>query len=164
MNFGSLKEYFYKLVNRCYLFILLPLTVFIYLYRQLEIKSIAPVIQDEWMVEVITVSLIALALVNLTTVHWLSVKRLRKYSAEIGLGRKLDRYYEVIMFRMKACSASSLMMAVGMMLTGSQVFGISFIVILLWTLLMWPTSSRACRDLRLKGDEYEMVLYKKDKF
>ena len=26
------------------------------------------------------------------------------------------------------------------------------------------TVKRACRDLKLKGDEYEMVLYKKDKF
>ena len=164
MNFSSLKEYFYKLANRCSLLVLLPLAVFIYLFHQLMTQQIEPIIQDEVRVDIIIITLCTFALVNLTTVYWIAKRRLKKYVAEVGLGRKLDRYYEIVMFRIAANSASSLMMAAGLLLTGSEVFGILFMGILVWTLFQWPTSTKACRDLRLKGDEYEMVLYKKDKF
>ena len=164
MNFSSLKEYFYKLGNRCYLLVLLPLAVFIYLFRQLMTRQIGPIIQDEPLADIIILTLCVFSLVNLTTVHGVSVQRLKKYAAELGLGRKLDRYHEIVLFRIAASSASSLMMAVGLLLTGSELFGVLFMGILLWTLFQWPTSKKACRDLQLKGDEYEMVLYKKDKF
>ena len=164
MNFSSVKEYFYKLGSRCYLLILLPLGVFIYLFRQLMANQIEPMIKDETLVYIIIAILCAFALVNLTTVHWVSKGRLKKYSAEVGLGRKLDRYHETVMFRIAACSASSLMMAAGLLLTGSELFGFLFLAILAWTLVQWPTARKACRDLQLKGDEYDMVFYKKDRF
>src|SRR5258706_9120879 len=164
MNFSSLKEYFYKLGNRCYLLVLLPFALFIYLFHQLVTRQIEPIVQDEPLVNIIIAILGAFALVNLTTVLWIEKRRLMKYAAELGLGHKLDRYHEIVMFRIAASSASSLMMAVGLLLTGSELFGVLFMGILLWTLFQWPTSKKACRDLQLKGDEYEMVLYKKDKF
>lgn len=164
MNFASLREYFYKLANRCYLLVLLPLAIFIYIYQQIESKRVTAFIQDEKLVDVAIIVLLSMAVINLTTVHWLSRKRLKKYAGEIGLGNKLDRYYEIVMLRLKGCCASSLMTAVGLLLTESPLFGIFFLLILAWTLLQWPSSRRACRDLQLKGDEYEMVYYKKDKF
>jgi len=164
MNFSSIKEYFYKLGNRCYFLVLLPLAVFIYLFRQLMTSQMEPMIKDEPLVYIIIAIMTAFALVNLTTVHGIAKRRLKKYSAEVGLGRKLDRYHEIVMFRIAASSASSLMMAAGLLLTGSELFGLLFIGILLWTPLQWPTARRACRDLQLKGDEYDMVFYKKDGF
>jgi hypothetical protein len=164
MNFSSLKEYFYKLANRCYLLVLLPLAVFIYLFRQLMTDQIEPVIKDEPLVYIVIATICAFGVVNLTTVHGIAKRRLKKYSGEVGLGRKLDRYHEIVMFRIAASSASSLMMAAGLLLTGSELFGVLFMGILLWTLFQWPTARKACRDLQLKGDEYEMVLNKKDRF
>ncbi len=164
MNFSSIREYFYKLTNRCYLLVLLPLAVFIYVYYQMLSKKITATVFDDSLLTIILVTLIALSLINLTTVHWVAKRRLKKYATEVGLGRKLDRFLEIAMFRMGACSASSLMMAIGLLLTGSEWFAIAFVLILFWVMFQWPTAKRACRDLKLKGDEYEMVLYKKDKF
>ena len=164
MNFSSIKEYFYKLTNRCYLLVLLPLLIFVYLYFQLQAKKIIPTIQNEEFIMLILLLSTLASIVNLTTVHWLAKKRLTQYSAEVGLGRKLDRYCEIILLRMGAGSASSLLMAVGLLLTGHEFFSLLFILILIWILLQWPSSKKACKDLRLRGDEYEMVLYKKDKF
>jgi hypothetical protein len=127
-------------------------------------RQIGPIIQDEPLVDIIILTLCVFSLVNLTTVHWIAKRRLKKYAAEVGLGHKLDRYHEIVMFRIGAISASSLVMAAGLLLTGSELFGILFMGILLWALFQWPTSRKACRDLHLKGDEYEMVLHKKDKF
>ncbi|HMI66350.1 MAG TPA: hypothetical protein VK517_09960, partial [Cyclobacteriaceae bacterium] len=89
MNFSSLQEYFYKLSNRCYLLVLLPLGLFIYLFQQLMTRQIEPIVQDEPLVNIIIVTLCVFGLVNLTTVHGVSVQRLKKYAAELGLGRKL---------------------------------------------------------------------------
>ncbi len=164
MNFATLKEYFYKLSNRCYLLVLLPLIVFIYIYQQLISGRLVPLIKDEKLGLIIIAILTAFALINLTSVHWIALRRLSLYSSENGLGRKLDRYVEIVMFRIGACSASSLMMAAGLLCTGSEVCAGLFVLILAWTVFQWPGSRRACRDLRLKGDEEEMVLYKKDGF
>lgn len=164
MNFSSIKEYFYKLTNRCYLLVLLPLLVFVYLYFQMQSKKIFPTIQDEELITLILAGITLMCLVNLTTVHLLAKKRLVRYSTEPGLGHKLDRYLEIIMLRVGAGSASSLLMALGLLLTGSELFSLLFMLILIWILFQWPSSKKACNDLRLKGDEYEMVLYKKDKF
>jgi len=30
------------------------------------------------------------------------------------------------------------------------------------TILLWPTPKKAARDLRLRGDEWQMVYYQKD--
>jgi hypothetical protein len=164
MNFSSLKEYFYKLTNRCYLLVLLPLLIFIFLYFQLQSKKIIPLVQNEQDVISILIGCAIACALNLTTVHWLARKRLTLYATETGLGNKLDRYAEIIMLKMGGGSASSLLMAVGLLLTGHEFFSLLFILILIWILLQWPSSKKACKDLRLKGDEYEMVLYKKDKF
>ena len=164
MNFSSIKEYFYKLTNRCYLLVLLPLLTFVYLYFQFRSKKIIPIIQSEQHVTFILIGCAIACILNLTTVHLLARKRLVRYATETGLGNKLDRYYEIIVLRVGAGSASSLLMAVGLLLTGHEFFSLLFMLILIWILFQWPSSKKACKDLRLKGDEYEMVLYKKDKF
>jgi len=164
MNFSSIKEYFYKLTNRCYLLVLLPLLTFVYLYFQLQAKKIIPIVNNDRLVIFLLIGCAIAAVLNLTTVHLLARKRLLRYSSEVGLGNKLDRYYEIIVLRVGAGSASSLLMAVGLLLTGHEFFSLLFMLILIWIFFQWPSSKKACNDLRLKGDEYEMVLYKKDKF
>ena len=163
MNFVSLREYFYKLANRCYLLILLPLAVFIYLYYLLIERRIGPLVQDEFLVLTIVTTLIISCLVNLTTVHWLAWRRLGKISTISGLGEKLDRFVEIVMLRFGAYCASAMIMALGLLLTASEWFAGFFILILLWAALQWPRPRRACYDLKLKGDEYQMVRYKKDR-
>lgn len=163
MNFSSIKEYFYKLTNRCYLLVLLPLLTFVYLYFQLQSKKIMPMVQHEESVIFMLIGFAIACAINLTTVHLLSKKRLSLYAKETGLGNKLDRYAEIITLRMGGGSASSLLMAVGLLLTGHEFFSLLFMLILIWILFQWPSSKKACKELRLKGDEYEMVLYKKEK-
>jgi hypothetical protein len=102
MNFGSLKEYFYKLYNRCFLFVLLPLAVFIYVYFQLQARIFFPPIQDEIIIQTGVLVLFVIAMIYLTTVHWLTRKRLKKYALEKGLGIKLDKYGDVIFMRFAA--------------------------------------------------------------
>ena len=164
MNFSSIREYFYKLNSRCYIFVLVPLAAFIFIYFYREERKALPPIQDAWIGQIILIGACLITLINLTTVHWLSRKRLRTYALLVGLGNKLDKYYEIILLRFNASCITALLMAVGALLTENENFGFCFIIILLWMALQWPTSRKACRELELKGDEYEMVFYKKESF
>src|SRR3982750_4339601 len=102
MNFSSIREYFYKLYNICYLLLLLPLGIFIFIYYQLERKKIMPLVTDEIYIYALLVLICTLSILNLTIVHWLSNKRLRVYAQEKGLAHKLDRYQEIIFLRFAA--------------------------------------------------------------
>jgi hypothetical protein len=162
MNFSSIKEYFYKLNSRCYILILIPLASFIFIYFYTQSKDSFLIIQNELLVQIIVYGLCAIAVVNLTTVHWLAWRRMKIYKTEIGLGHKLDRYYEVILLKYGAGCTSSLLMAIGAVLTQNELFGYFFMIILIWMALQWPTSKKACKALALKGDEYKMVFYKQE--
>ena len=164
MNFSSIKEYFYKLYNLCYLLLLLPLGIFIFIYYQLHEDKIVPVVQDELHILLLAGGAFILVLANLTTVHWLAGRRLKKYARLPGLGLKLDHYYEIIFLRFASGAISSLLLAIGLMLTESEYFPYIFVLVLAVMATQWPTSRKACRELKLRGDEYTMVMDKKDSF
>ena len=164
MNFSSIKEYFYKLYNACYLLLLLPLGIFIFIYYQLHENKIVPIVQDEMQILLLTAGALVLVILNLTTVHWVSRRRLKKYAALPGLGLKLDHYYEIIFLRFASGSISSLLLAIGLMLTASEYFPFIFVLVLATMAFHWPTSRKACRELKLRGDEYKMVMEKLESF
>src|SRR5882762_6405219 len=109
MNFSSIKEYFLKLYNACYLMLLLPLGAFIFICFQVQQKRIIPIVQEEIEIRIIAACAFALGFINLTTVHWVSRKRLKSYAATPGLGLKLDRYYEIIFLRFAGGAISALL-------------------------------------------------------
>jgi hypothetical protein len=55
-------------------------------------------------------------------------------------------------------------MAAGLYLTGSELFTLYFLFILLLLYFQWPTPYRVSKDLKLKSDEEKMVLTKGDAF
>jgi hypothetical protein len=140
------------------------LTGFIYVYYQLLSGKLTSFIDDPADVTLLEVVILGVVMAYLTAVHVIAVRRLRKYRVQAGLGNKLDRFYEIVLLRMSGNAVSSLLLALGLLLTASMSFGITFILLLGWILFQWPTSAKVCRDLALKGDEREMVFYKKDSF
>jgi hypothetical protein len=80
-----------------------------------------------------------------------------------SLGGKLDRYFTFSIFRFALIVSGSLVLAVGFYLTENQLFTIIFGANIVVLLLFWPTPSKTCNDLHLKGDEKTLVLYKKDR-
>jgi hypothetical protein len=93
---------------------------------------------------------------------WIARKRLLGIRAQIGLGIKLEQYAATRIIQFFILSGASFVLVLGFQLIHDQVFiglfGISLVVFS----VHWPTSRRVCRDLKLKGDEREMVLNKKD--
>lgn len=157
MNFISISQYFNKLQSALFLLLMGPLLVFIGLH--FYVSETPADVRIEYIVP------ISLAV----TADWLAAaiifnKKIKSVRNEQGLGAKLDKYFGITIVRFAFLSSASLLMAVGFYLSGSDVFTGIYLLGLLLSALVWPTSPRVCRHLRLRGDEREMVYFKKDRF
>lgn len=160
MKIISIKEYFYKMYNIGYASTLISLGLFIYFY--LQSNEIDHWVKDADDVRWVQIIFSFTAIAFLTIVHWLIKRKMKVLTGELSLAKKMDRYYILAMTRIGVGLLASLWMALGFFLTGSEVFSFLFIAILLWISVQWPSPRRMCSDLSLKGDEREMILYKRD--
>lgn len=164
MNFTSIKEYFYKLYNICYVLVLAPLAVFLFLYYQMQVEKILPFIQDQNTLLKVERGLLLLAPIVLTTVHLYLRKRLVKVGKEVGLGDKMDLYFPLALLRTAMGSFVTFLMSIGFYLTGSIWCAVACCVTMLWIAWQWPSPKRFCNDLSVRNDERELMLKSKDSF
>ncbi|MBI1770528.1 MAG: hypothetical protein HY015_06260 [Bacteroidetes bacterium] len=163
MNF-TLKEYFYKLYNRSMMMLLLPIAEFLAIYYLILSGVLPPIIEDSLGVEILLISIPIIVLVILTIVQLGTLKRCKKITSEVSLGKKLDLYSPVIKRKINSIVWVSFLLAIGFFLTSDQRFSIYFGAIILWCAWQWPSPRRVSRDLKLKGDEREMVITKGEAF
>lgn len=81
---------------------------------------------------------------------------------EQSLGHRLENYANLTIVRFAIISSGGLTMALGLYLTNHQVFMVLFVLNIILLSLFWPVPGKIARDLRLKGDEREMVIHRKD--
>lgn len=164
MNFSSLREYFYKLHNLLYGIMLAPLLAFVVLYWLLQSGSIHGVLRDdEYLNQVMLIGLSFLVLME-WVISMLMFKRGMKATRTLdSLGKKLDRYYLFTLLRFCLVVSGSIGFAIGFYLTENQLFTVLFVSSLGCLIFFWPTPTKVCNDLQLKGDERTLVLYKMDK-
>jgi len=163
MIFTSIKGYFYKLYNICYVLVLTPLALFLFLYYEVQVEKILPIIQEEYTL-LVGFGLFVFIAVGLTTVHLYLRKQLGNISKEAGLGDKMDRYFPLALIRVSMGSFAAFLMNVGFYLTSSLWFAVAFGAIMLWIGWQWPTPKRFCNDLSVRNDERELMLKSKDAF
>ena len=75
---------------------------------------------------------------------------------------KLEKYFYITIVRYIVFAMACLILASAFYLTRDDLLTDLFAVNLLVMGLLWPTARRVCNDLKLKGDEREMVYYKRD--
>lgn len=164
MKFSSIKEYFYKLYNVCYMITLIPLAIFIYLYLTLQAVELNSILQNANYILIAQGAFFVIVFVALTIVHLVIRKKMKLVAREFGLGNKMDKYYSYAVLRISAGALASVIVGGGLLITGSEIFSIYFLLILLWMAYHWPMPKRMCAELALKGDEREMILYKRESF
>lgn len=163
MNFGSIKEYFYRVQGYCFLVMLIPLSLQLLIHFKVLFtnSSSALVVVNE---EVASITLVVLLVVVLTIVHWYSKRRLLSISKKFGLGRKLDEYFILTLVRVSA-GVLICFVSIGVyVVTQFDSLNLLFFLSFGWIFFQIPTSRKSCKELKLRGDEREMVLYKKDRF
>jgi hypothetical protein len=163
MNF-TLKDYFYKLYNRGLLMMLLPIAEFLTIYYLILSGVLLPIVYDELLIIILLLLFPIVVLTMLTIVQLEINKRLKKISEEPSLGRKLDLYVPLAKRKIKSLVWASVLFGVGFFFTSDDRFSIYFGGIILWYAWQWPFPRKVARDLKLKGDEREMVISRGDSF
>lgn len=163
MNF-TLKDYFYKLYNRGMIMMLIPIVEFLAIYY-LILAGFLPTIVDDKSVIIILLILFPIVVLIMLTIVQLEVnKRLEKIAEEPSLGRKLDLYFPLAKRKINSWVWVSSLLSFGFFLTSDERFSIYFGAIILWCAWQWPSPRKVARDLKLRGDEREMVISKGDSF
>jgi hypothetical protein len=164
MKYSSLREYFYKLHNLLYGIILLPFLVFVVLYWQLQQGNFeGPFRYMESYTNLMFGVCGFILVMEWIMAGFLFSKGLKAARTLDSLGKKLDRYFSFSILRFALVISGSLALAIGFYLTENQFFTILLGINIAPLLLFWPSPSKVCNDLRLKGDEQTLVLYKKDR-
>ncbi|MBS1559430.1 MAG: hypothetical protein JST69_11965 [Bacteroidetes bacterium] len=164
MNFSSLKEYFYRLYNYGLIMMLIPMVGFLVVYYLFLSQQWFALI-DNALVNSFLWKLFALLIfIMLTIVHWQSVKSYTRIASRLGLGQKLEEYYWVVRSKINSYVWAGSLLLIGFFCTAHQGFSTSFGVVILWAVLQWPTPRKVCRQLKLRGDEREMVITKGEAF
>ncbi|MEQ1588021.1 MAG: hypothetical protein ABL895_19215 [Cyclobacteriaceae bacterium] len=163
MKFNSVKEYFLKLNNTGYQLMMVPLILFIYFYTQSYFYDSQPLIEPR-LGDYLILVFIGLSVVVLTIVQIQTSKKAIRIASEIGLGIKLEKLGSVLIVRMVWKAVITLLMPLGLVATGNQLFSVLFGITLAWFFLQWPTPGRVSDLLKLRGDEREMVMSRGDAF
>lgn len=163
MKFNSVKEYFLKLNNTGYQLMMIPLILFIYFYTQSYFYDSQPLVEPG-LGEYLLWAFFGLGAVILTIVQIYTNKKAIRIASEVGLGIKLEKLGSVLIERMVWKAVVTLLMPLGLVATGNQLFSVLFGITLAWFFLQWPTPGRVSDLLKLRGDEREMVMSRGDAF
>jgi hypothetical protein len=159
MEFITINQYFYKLYAAVLVILLLPILAFITAYFQYtsfefqQAQSLTVLFQ----------------LAGVATFCWavllvISVKKIKSIRHAQGLRAKLEKYFYLTIVRYMLIALGSLTLAFGFLTTRDDRFTGIFVVNLILAVAIWPRPARVCRELKLRGDEREMVYFKKDSF
>jgi hypothetical protein len=157
MQFTSIGEYFYKCYSVVMIIVLIPIVAFTALYLR-PASTETPFVSepDDF------VLLTAGVLVCWLTVFLFSNKKIKTVRNHQGLRKKLDKYFELTIVRFFLLALTGVVLAIGFLLSRNDYFSIFFVLNLLMNILFWPSPKKVSRELRLRGDEREMVYFKRD--
>lgn len=157
MDFTSIKEYFYKLWSRLLLLLIIPIFVFISLH--IVHTPITSGYDDVVISNAVTLTVVLVWLAAL----FLNFKRIKSARKGQGLRQKLEKYFELTTVRFSLIGLVCLILAVGFAFTLANYYTYAFVAHLVLAGLLWPGGRRVAQELRLRGDEREMVYHRKDR-
>jgi hypothetical protein len=159
MEFITISQYFYKLYTAVLIILLLPILAFLTAYFQYTAFEF-PAPQSMTMLVQIT---------GVVVFFWLTLiiitfKKIKSIRLAQGLRLKLEKYFYLTIVRYILIALGSLALAYGFLITRDDRFTGIFVLNLILAVAIWPYPSRLCKQMKLRGDEREMVYFKKDKF
>jgi hypothetical protein len=158
MKFITIGQYFYKLSNTILLVLLVPIFSFVAVYF---LSTAAAGSSPSWATLINLSIAVAVDWIIMLLIFDKKIKSIRK---DQGLRLKLEKYFRLTIVRYTMIAAASMLLAYAFYITHDDRLTALFALNLLMLGVLWPTSSKVCNDLKLRGDEREMVYYKKDYF
>jgi hypothetical protein len=155
MEYFTIGQYFTKLHIRLLMIVLILIIAFVaaYLLTASELES------NPWLTLTQIASIIA---VNWGIAFLYYLKKIKSIAKDQGLGLKLTKFFYLTIVRYIIIALGCLFLLYSFYLTHDDIITGIFAANLALMGVLWPTSPKVCRDLKLRGDEREMVYYKKD--
>jgi hypothetical protein len=157
MKWITIGQYFYRLYIAVLSTLLVPIFSFVLVYLLPSVSDFGKRRAGS-MLLLLSIIITAVLLIQFLIFN----KRIKSIRKDQGLRLKLEKYFHLTIVRYRLLAMACLVLIVGFYITrDDQVTGL-FIANLILAGGLCPTSTKVCNDLKLKGDEREMVFYKKD--
>lgn len=155
MEFFSIGQYFTKLHIRLLMIVLILIIAFVSAYF---LTAFDP--QRQAWLSYAQMGAIIFVIWLIVFLYYL--KKIKSIAKDQGLGLKLTKFFYLTIVRYIIIAFGCLFLLYSFYITKDDVITGMFVVNLALMAALWPTSAKVCRDLKLRGDEREMVFYKKD--
>lgn len=155
MEYFTIGQYFTKLNIRLLIIILTLIVAFVVAYF---LTTFDPE-STSWLTRTQIISIIA---ANWAIMFLYYFKKIKSIANDQGLGLKLTKFFYLTIVRYILIAFGCLFLLYSFYITKDDVMTGIFVLNLILMAVLWPTSNKVCRDLKLRGDEREMVFYKKD--
>ncbi len=154
MQFFTIGQYFNKLYIGVLLIILLPIISFILVY------TVGIDVATEPVLSFAELSYITIAVWLLMFAYFF--KKIKSIAKDQGLGLKLTKYFYLTIVRSIVIAIACMVLVYGFYNSKDDRITVLFAANLFLVAIFWPRPAKVCRDLKLRGDEREMVYFKKD--
>jgi hypothetical protein len=155
MEYFTIGQYFTKLHIRLLMIVLVLITAFVSAYF---LTAYNPEPQP-WLSRT---QIVLIIIANWLIVFLYYLKKIKSIAKDQGLGLKLTKFFYLTIVRYIIIAFGCLFLLYSFYRTKDDVVTGVFVANLMVMAVLWPTSPKVCRDLKLRGDEWEMVFYKKD--
>jgi len=162
MQFKSPEDFHNKLGFIFHALLAVPLAAFVYLFLEIKNREFEPAISIGINPPVIIAMLLILTLVIVGFGYYSYRKNIKKAQvADDGLKGKLSAYFNYLVTLYAFIEGGSLLLIAGLYLTTSSFFIVGYMFLLLVLSLNRPTPQKYVGDLRLQGEERDVILHKK---
>ncbi len=160
MNKESPETHHQKLSLYFHGMIAVPLAFFVYLFLEMRHNELIPIIQDLVLVKVLNYSITIVAAAVVIYVYQHFKKGVFAARELKGLRNKMKYYVRVSLRVYMYIGAIFATLVLGLRLTTSAIFIVDYVLLLFLLSLHRPTPTKYVRDLMLKGQEKDIIVFK----
>lgn len=159
MDFKTPEDFHQKLSLLFHGLIALPLAVFVYLFLEIKHNNL-PGIIDGSLAKAVNFTFNILAVALTVFAYYRFKKSLQRIRVDRPMKKKLEIYFSYAVSFFVLVTISSVLFVAGLYLTTSAVFIVGYVVLLFLLSLSRPTHQKYVRNLPLKEEERNAIIYK----
>jgi hypothetical protein len=159
MQYFTMSQYFNKINIAVMMLLLIPILGFIASYTL--IATGGPALTVKWLTPYNQLTIVATVWLVILVFFFKRIKSIRN---DQGLGLKLQKYFWLTIVRYTLIAMVSIFLAASFYITKEDWATAIFVLNMILGVIVWPRPAKVSNDLKLRGDEKEMVYYKKDSF
>ena len=161
MAFRNLDEYYIRLNLVFHAILAAPLLLFIYIYLETRNGDMEPPISDAKNLGFLQLSITFITAIFVFLAFSWYRTRLSQVKPKDHLIKKLEYYRKIGLVQYILFGVASFTTVLGLYLTGKGWYTGLYVIVLMLMSINRPTLKKISDDMRLKGEERQIVLHKK---